>query len=181
MSDNNRDELERIKLQSEIAKIDMETRSLRSTQMRAWLTALSVVIGIIVSTFGLYETLTEMRHKDRQLAMEAQVRSHEIFLNQVLDRMSGIKTAYWELRKVGDKEKMVNVNAVRFGGTTMVGAYAAAVSLAKAFPDLQGPTVEALRYQNTESSLRFLQQLEKASPSTPNKANSADAKSRATD
>jgi len=86
--DNNRDELERIKLQREIAKIETEIRSLRTAQVRAWVTALSVGVGIIVSAIGLYQTLKEIRHKDRQLAMEAQIRSHEIFLNQVLDKIS---------------------------------------------------------------------------------------------
>jgi hypothetical protein len=168
MSDNNRDELERIKLQREIAKIETEIRSLRTAQVRAWVTALSVGVGIIVSAIGLYQTLKEIRHKDRQLAMEAQIRSHEIFLNQVLDRISGIKTEYWELRKVGEKEELVNVKDSRYGGTTMVGAYAAAVSLAKAFPALRGPAKEALERQGGERARRFLQELGESSPATPN-------------
>ncbi|MFX0199644.1 MAG: hypothetical protein ACFFCW_26270 [Candidatus Hodarchaeota archaeon] len=167
MSDNNREELERIKLQREIAKIETEIRSLHTARVRAWVTALSVAVGIIVSAIGLYQTLKEIRHKDRQLAMEAQIRSHEIFLNQVLDRISGIKTEYWELRKVGKDEKLVNVKDERYGGTTMVGAYAAAVSLAKEFPALRGPAKEALERQGGDRARKFLQLLEKSSPATP--------------
>lgn len=161
MNDQNRDELERIKLQKEIKKIEAETQSLITSQLRGWLTAFSVIVGItasafgiVLSSFGVYQTLKEIQLKNKQLiiesqnqAMQAKIRSHEIFLNQVLDRISGIKTEYHELKEEGKEWKMVNVRDDRFGGTTMSGAYAAAVSLANEFPWLRSAAKEALLKQ----------------------------------
>lgn len=168
MSDTEQDELERRKLEREIEKMEAEIQTLRPSQYRSWLTSISMIVCVVVSTSGLFLTLWEIRIKNQKLAMEAEIRSHEIFLNQVLDRISGIKTEYWELRKVGKEEKLVNVKDSRYGGTTMVGAYAAAVSLAKEFPALRGPAKEALERQGGDRARKFLKELGESSPATPN-------------
>ena len=79
-----KEELEVSKLEKEIEGIDRRVHSDRRTEIRTWITYMSVIVGILVSTVGVYETLIEVKAKNKQLSIEAQIRSHDIFLNQVL-------------------------------------------------------------------------------------------------
>ena len=69
------------KLESEAKKYEQEAAASRSSRIRGWITVVSVSAGIIVSAVGIYESLTNIAYKNRQLGMEAQVRSHDIYLN----------------------------------------------------------------------------------------------------
>lgn len=140
------------KLEAEIRKLEAETRKLesevvaaRSAQWRAWLVSLSVVAGIGVSAIGIYNTLSEIAFRNRQLGLEAQVQSSEIFLNQVLDRMSGIKVVRSEIdAKTGQLALKSRDN---YGDIIQVGAYGAAVSLACQFDNLRLAAQTALTFQ----------------------------------
>ena len=132
--------------EAEIRKLEAEAAATQATRVRGWINSLSVVVGIIVSSAGIYQSMIDLAFKNRQLGIEAQVRSHEIFLNQVLDRLSGIKVSYYEQNEAGELRL---ARREEFGGTTQVGAYAAAVSLACEFENLRRPAIEALAYQAT--------------------------------
>ena len=137
-------EVETRKLEAEIHKLESEATATRSAHWRAWIVSMSVIIGIGVSAFGIYETLTEIAFRNRQLGLESQVQSHEIFLNQVLDRMSGIKVVRLEADKTG---KLVLKSRDNYGGVIQVGSYGAAVSLACRFDNLRLATQTALTFQ----------------------------------
>ncbi len=137
------------KLEAEIRKLEVETAVTRGGLIRGWITSLSLTIGILVSCVGLYKSLNEIAFKNRQLAIEASIRSQEVFLNNVLDRISGVKVRH---EKVDENGEVKFTGRDRFGGTTQVGAYAAAVSLSCEFANLRSATKEALRYQIESSS-----------------------------
>jgi hypothetical protein len=137
-------ELETGKLAAEIQKLQDETIAVRSAHLRGWIVSLSIVAGIGVSVVGIYKSLTEIAFNNRQLGLETQVRSHEIFLNQVLDRMSGIKVIHQELN---DDGQMVPKTRDSYGDVIQVGAYGSAVSLACRFEDLRLPALSALTAQ----------------------------------
>ena len=137
-------EVETRKLEAEIHKLKGEADAARSAQWRAWIVSLSVVVGIGVSAFGIYETLTEIAFRNRQLALESQVQSNEIFLNQVLDRMSGIKVVRLEADRTG---KLVLKSRDNYGDIIQVGSYGAAVSLACRFDNLRLTAQTALTFQ----------------------------------
>jgi hypothetical protein len=168
MTDKSLEDLERLKTQKEIEKLEAETRSLGPAQLRGWLTSLSVIAAVLVSTIGIYKTLTEVRLNNEQLRIEAQIRSQEIFLNHILDRIAGIKLDIEEKRN----NRVVFERTEKYGGTTMVGAQAAAVALANAFPNLCLSAQEALKFQaekaNDQHAKDLLEKLPDCSLSTPN-------------
>ncbi len=122
------------KLEAEIRKLEADTAVARGGLIRGWIISASVAIGILVSSVGVYQSLAEIAFKNKQLAMEALIRSQEVFLNNVLDRISGVKVRY---EKAGENGEVKFAGRDRFGGTTQVGAYAAAVSLSCEFKNLR--------------------------------------------
>jgi hypothetical protein len=143
MSATTKEEWELKKIQAEVDKLHKEAKLINGNKVRAWITVFSVAFGIIVSTIGGYKTLAEIAANNKQQAMEAQIRSHQIFLNHVLDRMSGTKVDYSEYTSAGLKL----IKRESYGGTTQVGAYAAAISLACEFENLRLPAEQALSFQ----------------------------------
>ncbi len=141
---NTDEQLERRKIEAEIEKLQCEANSARDAQRRGWLTTLSISAGILVSCVTGYQALSDIGLKNRQLAMESQIRSHQVFLNEVLDRMSGIKTIY---DKVDDSGTLHLDRRERFGDVTQVGAYGAAAALACTFPNLSFPAEAAFSFQ----------------------------------
>lgn len=155
------------KLQAEIEKLNREGVAARYAEPRAWLVSLSVVVGIGVSVFGIYEALSEIGFRNRQLGLEAQVKSNEIFLNQVLDRMSGIKVVRLEADKQGRLKLKSRDN---YGDIIQVGSYGAAVSLACQFKNLRLAAQSALTFQvavqpKDVSAKDMLRRLERGCPS----------------
>ena len=144
MNEANKQEWETKKLQAEVNKLQNEASLIQSKKVRAWIMVVSVAVGIIVSSVGIYKSMSEIASKNKQLSMESTIRSHQIFLNHVLDRMSGIQTDTEELNSDGN---LMIVKRERFGGTTQVGAYAAALALACEFKNLRLPAEEALKWQ----------------------------------
>jgi hypothetical protein len=138
-------EAETRKLEAEARKLESETAAARSAQWRAWIVSLSVVVGIGVSAIGVYNTLSEIAFKNRQLGLESQVQSNEMFLNQVLDRMSGIKVVHSEVDNTTGQ--LVLKSRDNYGDVIQVGAYGAAVSLACLFDNLRLAAQTALTFQ----------------------------------
>jgi len=146
MSDAEREQLELEKLRAEINKLESEAIEARGAQVRGWITAVSISVGIIVTVFQLYRTLSDISLNNRQLAMESQIRSHQLFLNEVLDRMSGIKTVHNRVNKKGLLQLEGNET---YGNVTQVGSYGSATALACEFPNLRFPAEVALAYQHS--------------------------------
>jgi hypothetical protein len=140
----NMEELQRIKIEKEIAQLENEIRTNTLKEYRNWLTFISIIAAIVVSSIGAYQTLAEIRNKERQFAMESIIRSHDIFVNQVLDRISAVKSQSYIINENG---KMIEKSRETYGLTTQRGASVAAVSLAKTFRDLRGPTKNVLEVQ----------------------------------
>jgi len=161
-------ETETRKLEAEIHKLESEIAEARRGQLRGWITSLSVVVGIGVSVYGVFSSLSEIAFRNRQLGLEAQVRSHEIFLNQVLDRMSGVKVAHHEVNsKTGE---LALQSQDQYGAVIQVGAYGSAVSLACRFDNLRLAALSALTYQlalypNDVYAKDMLQRIERGCPS----------------
>jgi len=155
-------ELENIKLEKEIEKLDAEIKSLKSSQWRAWLISFSILVGVIVSIFGLLQALSEINQKNQQLTIESQIRSHEILITQVLDKFSGVRISHLERDPQG---KMIEKMLEMWTPTVQRTAYAAAVSLAKKFPDLKPIVVVALTEQlatiDEPIAQKYLTELEK--------------------
>ena len=143
--EKNKEELEISKLEKEIESFDRKIRSERRTEIRTWITSASVIVGILVSTFGAYETLMEVKAKNKYLAIEAQIRSRDIFLNQVLDKMSGTKVKHYELGSDGEFKE---VRREKYARTTQYGAYAVAITLAKEFEHLCPAVKKVLTMQD---------------------------------
>ena len=138
-------EVEIRKLEAERHKLESEAVAARGTQWRAWIVSLSVVVGIGVSAFGIYETLTEIAFRNRQLGLESEVQSNEMFLNQVLDRMSGIKVVRTEVDV--ETGELVLKSRDNYGDVIQVGSYGAAVALACRFDNLRLAAQTALTFQ----------------------------------
>jgi len=161
-------ETETRKLETEILKLENEITEARSGRIRSWIVSMSVVIGIGVSVFGVYNSLSEIAFHNRQLGLETQVRSQEIFLNQVLDRMSGVKVVH---KEVGGKSGTLKLKSQdTYGGVIQVGSYGAAVSLACRFDNLRLATQSALAFQLAKyptdvSAKAMLQRIEQGCPS----------------
>ena len=141
------------KLEAEIAKLEADTAATRNAQLRAWFVSLSVVVGIGVSAFSIYESLTEIAFRNRQLGLESQVQSNEIFLNQVLNRMSGIQVVRDELDP--DTGKLELKSRDRYADIIQVGSYGAAVALACKFDNLALAAQAALTFQLAQQPLDF--------------------------
>ena len=144
MSDDEKAKLERDKLRAEIDKLESDVSAARGSQIRAWITAVSVSFGIVVTVFQVYQTLADIAMKNRQLAMESQIQSHQLFLNQVLDRMSGIKSVHNKVNEEGVLELESNET---YGDVTQAGSYGAATALACEFSNLRFPAEVALTFQ----------------------------------
>ncbi len=144
MNETTQKEWELTKLKAEVEKIENEISLLKSNKIRAWITVISVSIGILVSAFSIYKTLAEINAKNRQLKMESQIRTHQLFLDNVLDRMSGVKKSYKERDENGHLKV---VKQELNGPTAQVGSYAVALSLACEFPNLKFSTIKTLEFQ----------------------------------
>jgi len=132
------------KLKAEVQKIENEISLLQSSKIRAWITVISVSVGILVSVFSLYKTLADIDAKNRQLRMESRIRTHQLFLAYVLDGMSGVKKSY----KERDENGYLKVVKQELNGpTAQVGSYSVALSLSCEFPNLRFATIKTLEYQ----------------------------------
>ena len=144
MNETTQKEWELNKLKVEVKKIENEISLLQSNKIRAWITVLSVSVGILVSAFSIYKTLAEIDSKNKQLVMESKIRTHQLFLDNVLEKMSGIKTTY---RELDSKGKLRVVKSERYGGTAQFGSYVSAYALSCEFPHLRFITMETLKFQ----------------------------------
>ncbi len=137
-------QLEIEKLRKEVQVLELEIKTRQSSEKRKLLMLLSIIIGILASAFGTYQALAEVKNKNKQLAIESEIRSHEIFLNQVIDRRSGTKSQHEEM---GPSGKMEIVAREYYGRATQQAAYTSAVTLAKNFKNLRPVTHFLLNYQ----------------------------------
>lgn len=144
MDETVKKEWELTKLKAEVQKIENEISILKSNKIRAWITVISVSVGILVSVFSIYKTLAEINSKNRQLKIESQIRTHQLFLDNVLEKMSGIKTSFRELNSQG---KLKVVKSEHYGGTAQFGSYVSAYALACEFPNLKYITLETFKFQ----------------------------------
>lgn len=144
MSREEKEQLEKNKIEAEIRKLESDISLTHGAKIRGWITTVSVSVGIVVTVFQVYQTLSDISLKNRQLAMESGIRSHQVFLNDVLDRMSGIKS----VRNKVDKDGVLKLDSNEtYGDTTQVGSYGAATALACDFQNLRLPAEAALTYQ----------------------------------
>lgn len=136
--------LETERIQAEIRKLNQETEASRSSARRAWVAVLSLISGVIFTVFQIYEVSHNMSLRDKQLAIESQIRSQQLFLN-ILPKMSGFKSIKdrWD----DENQKFVIESREREGNVTIIGAYAAAVALGCRFEDLRLPAQAALFFQ----------------------------------
>ena len=137
MDETVKKEWELTKLKAEVQKIENEISILKSNKIRAWITVISVSVGILVSVFSI-------NSKNRQLKIESQIRTHQLFLDNVLEKMSGIKTSFRELNSQG---KLKVVKSEHYGGTAQFGSYVSAYALACEFPNLKYITLETFKFQ----------------------------------
>ena len=154
-------------LRAEQEKFAAEAASARGAQLRAWIVSLSIVIGIGVSVLGIYETLSEVAFRNRQLGLESQVQSNEMFLNQVLNRMSGIKVVHKEVDSNTGELTLKSQDS--YGDVIQVGSYGAAVALACQFDNLTLAAQTALTFQLAHQPLDIaardmLQRIENGCP-----------------
>ena len=144
MSNGEKELLEHKKLRAEINKLESDVSVARGAQIRGWITAVSISAAIIATVFQVFQTLSDIAVKNRQLAMESQIRSHQLFLNEVLDRMSGIKTIHY---KANENGILKMESREMYGDVTWVGSYGSATALACEFPNLRFPAEVALTFQ----------------------------------
>ncbi len=142
---DNREALELEKLRAEILKLDRESKAANGAPLRAWITSLSVVAGVLFTIYQVKEVAANIVHKERQLWMESRIRSHQLFLG-IVPRMSGVESLTDEFDKDGVQVKREKKS---FGGVTQAGAYSSAVALACEFPELRLPAEAALTFQLT--------------------------------
>lgn len=99
---------------------------------------------MVVSAAGIYQSLAEIGYKNRQLGLQAEVQSHQIFLNEVLDRLSGMTVVRYETRPDG---VLALASREQYGDVTTLGAYGAAIALACKFDNLILPAQSAFTFQ----------------------------------
>ena len=97
-------ELEIRKFEREIDLLELNLKKQRRIDWRGLITTASIVVGILVATFSVYETLLEMRVKDKQLTIESELRTKELFLTLLNRIMGGRKVT----RHYDDKETLVS-------------------------------------------------------------------------
>jgi hypothetical protein len=147
MDSSNNVDLENLKLQREIEKLEAEINSLRPAQIRAWVTSLSVIVGIIVSVAGLILTLSEIK-------TEYKIKSREILVNDLLDKISGVKV--YHLEKTDGK--LDETRREMYGATVQRAAYAASLSIAKEISHLKPIVVTALEQQLGTADTEIVEQ-----------------------
>lgn len=145
MPEDDRSTLELEKLRAEIRKLDSEAKVADGTRLRAWITVLSVLAGIVFTLYQVKEVAANIANKEEQLLMESRIRSHQIFLD-IVPRMSGIQSTTEERDGSGALTKK---RRTTFGDVTQAGAYASAVALGCQFDNLRLPAEAALTFQLT--------------------------------
>jgi len=135
--------LEEEKVIMEIRKLEIEIASIRRRDTRQMITMISVLVGIVVSGFSILTALQETNYRNKKLAMEAELQSHNLFLNTILDRIGRVKFHYLEQKEGELKE----VRQERYGVASQQTAYVAAFSLAKRFKELRPAAMTALKEQ----------------------------------
>lgn len=139
-----RERLENEKLRAETKKLETEVANARSARLRGWITATSVVVGIVFTMFQIYEVTSNVALKEQQLSMESRVRSHQLFLG-ILPMMSGFQSLHEEWDAAAE-DWLIDTRE-RYGDVTVVGAYGSAAALACQFADLRLPAEVALAFQ----------------------------------
>jgi len=142
MQDEQKSQMGEEKNRLEIQKLEIEISSIRRQGTRQLVTMISVLVGVVVSVVSILFALEEINHRNRQLAMEAQLRSHDIFMSGILDRMAMIKIRKFEAVCPKEKGGFREVSQERYATTTQQTAYVAAFTLAKRFKELR-PVAEA--------------------------------------
>jgi hypothetical protein len=109
-----------------------------------------VIAGIFISVIGLTNTLTEINLNTQKQKQEAVIRSHELFLNGVVDKIGGVKIFHNKPSASFDKSQENNAVFVEAGRESysneiQEAANAASVSLVKKFPELYTVAEAALK------------------------------------
>ncbi len=100
-----KDGLEVEKLQNEIKNLKADLETKRHATWRWNLSAASIVAGILLTIVQIQGAYKEIKNKEVQLALEAKarteesiarsqeylIRSHQIFVSEILERVDGIK------------------------------------------------------------------------------------------
>ncbi len=142
-------ELEIRKIEREIELLELNLKKQRRIDWRGWITSGSIAVGILVSTFGVYETLLEVRVKDKQLTIESELRTKELFLTLLNRIMGGRKVT----RHYDDKEKLVSEDRQTNMRDDQLASYDFAITLGKDFPSLQPMITAILLRQYCNSQL----------------------------
>ena len=143
MAEDNQ-KLEELKIRREIEKLESEIRSIRLADRRHIIMLISIIVGIGLSTIGIFNATNEISDRNKALALESNIKSHEIFLNQVLDKLSGTK--YHRKKTISDDSKE-EIIVEQYGGTTAKGALAVTVSLSSQFPALRDVAIKVLEHR----------------------------------
>ena len=132
-------ELEIWKLEREIKLVELNLANQQRIDWRGWLTAVSITLGILVSTFSVYQTLLEVRVKDKQLTIESELRTKELYLT-LLQRITGGRGITQHFDQSGT---LVAVDKQIHRRDNQLASYDFAIALGKDFPSLQ-PMITAI-------------------------------------
>ncbi len=142
-------ELEIRKFEREIDLLELNLKKQRRIDWRGWITAVSIVAGILISTFGIYKTLLEVQVKDKQLTIESELRTKELFLT-LLQRIMGGRKVTRHYDKSGTlvaEERQSNMR------DDQLASYDFAFMLGKDVPSLQPMITAILLRQYCNSQL----------------------------
>ena len=136
-------ELEIRKFECEIDLLELNLKKQRRIDWRGWITTVSIVAGILISTLSIYYTLLEVQVKDKQLTIESELRTKELFLT-LLHRIMGGRTSTRHYDKSGTLVAEVKQSNMR---DDQLASYDFAITLGKEFPSLQPMITDILLRQ----------------------------------
>ena len=157
-----REALELEKLKKEIANLDAELRAKRHATWRWTITAISIVAGIVLTVLQIRDTLKEIEKKETQLILEVQarteeskaraqeflIRSQQIFLSEVLERIVGIRRIRCQPSMEHGKDCGIDAYTISeyemYPKEAQDAAFLTAISLMDEFSTLCGPSLAVL-------------------------------------
>lgn len=113
----------------EAEKLENEILDSKSNRKRGWIVTISLIVGILGTTFGVTKTLSDMSLAYRVQAFKERLETSELFLKQILP----------SIKNNGDS-----------GQSAKKGAYILSLGLANDFPVLS-PSIYAVMESNSES------------------------------
>lgn len=148
-----KEELEHVKLKLEIENLQSDLLNKKSGMIKSWVLAVSVSASVIASAFAAWHAFNDISLRNQEVARESTMRSSQIFLNSILDKLSGtiVHRHIYDTSCLTNGEDCTDRSALQYRdsypGTTQEAAYEMTISLSCEFKNLAPSAIAAFEDQ----------------------------------